>query len=97
MIGLTVVAIPRAVANTSVAPALPNSIAAIADAISVAFDDCCHYGNHPNDVCTSSTATMTPTAIFQSEFQTAMSRLKAGLPARTHILVSSISNIYRLW
>ena len=38
------------VANASVAtPPLPNSIAAIGDSISQAFDDCCSFGAHPED------------------------------------------------
>ena len=50
-----------------------------------------------NDVCTSSSAAMTTTATFQSEFQRAMNALQAGLPPGAHIFVSSIPNIYRLW
>lgn len=142
---------------------LPNSIAAIGDSISQAYDVCCSYGNHPanswttgysstdgvsshyerilaansgisghyfddavsgakmtdaagqassavsqaaqyvtilmgaNDVCTSSISTMTPTATFQSQFQSAMSTLESGLPSGAHIFVSSIPNIYQLW
>jgi len=144
-------------------PPLPNSIAAIGDSISQAYDVCCSYGNHPanswttgysstdgitshyerilaanggvsghyyddavtgakvgdtgtqasnavsqaaqyvtvligaNDVCTSSISTMTPTATFQSQFQSTMSTLESGLPAGAHIFVSSIPNIYNLW
>jgi lysophospholipase L1-like esterase len=142
---------------------LPNSIAAIGDSISQAFDVCCYYGDHPanswttgydskdgvkshyerilaansgisghyyddavsgakvgdtgsqasnavaqhaqyvtiligaNDVCTSSISSMTPTATFQSEFQSTMSTLESGLPAGANIFVSSIPNIYQLW
>ncbi len=142
---------------------LPNSIAAIGDSISQAYDVCCSYGNHPadswttgysttdgvnshyqrilaansaisghyyddavtgakvgdtgtqasnavsqgaqyvtiligaNDVCTSTIAGMTPTATFQSSFQSTMSSLESGLPAGAHIFVSSIPNIYNLW
>jgi lysophospholipase L1-like esterase len=142
---------------------LPNSIAAIGDSISQAYDVCCSYADHPadswttgysttdgvnshykriltansgisghyyddavtgakvggtgtqassavsqaaqyvtiligaNDVCTSSIATMTPTATFQSQFQSTMSTLESGLPAGAHIFVSSIPNIYNLW
>jgi lysophospholipase L1-like esterase len=139
-------------------------MAAIGDSISQAFDDCCYYGNHPqdswstgwaypwngidshyahilaanraiagnfyddavagakvgdigaqveramiqqpqyvtmligaNDVCTSSSATMTPAATFQTEFRTAMNALQTGLPSGTPIFVSSIPNIFRLW
>jgi lysophospholipase L1-like esterase len=144
-------------------PPLPNSIAAIGDSISQAYDDCCSYGDHPqdswstgysttdgvnsqyerilaansgisghyfddavsgakvadtatqassavsqaaqyvtiligaNDVCTSSISTMTPTATFQSQFQSTMSTLESGLPAGAQIFVSSIPNVYQLW
>ena len=144
-------------------PPLLNSIAAIGDSISQAYDVCCSYGDHPanswttgysstdgvtshyervlaansaisghyfddavsgakvadtatqasnavtqaaqyvtvligaNDVCTSSISTMTPTATFQSQFQSTMSTLESGLPAGAHIFVSSIPNIYNLW
>jgi lysophospholipase L1-like esterase len=50
-----------------------------------------------NDVCTSSRGTMTTVANFRSQFQTAMRTLERGLPAKAHIFVSSIPNIYRLW
>lgn len=142
---------------------LPNSIAAIGDSISQAYDVCCSYGDHPadswttgysttdgvnsqyeriltansgisghyhddavsgakvgdtgtqassavsqgaqyvtiligaNDVCTSSISTMTPTATFQSSFQSTMNTLESGLPSGAHIFVSSIPNIYQLW
>jgi lysophospholipase L1-like esterase len=142
---------------------LPNSIAAIGDSISQAYDVCCSYADHPanswttgysstdgvtshyerilaansaisghyyddavtgakvggtgtqasnavaqgaqyvtiligaNDVCTSTIAGMTPTATFQSQFQSTMSTLESGLPADAHIFVSSIPNIYQLW
>lgn len=49
-----------------------------------------------NDVCTSSISTMTPTATFQSEFQTALSDFFAADP-NAHVFVSSIPNIYQLW
>jgi hypothetical protein len=49
-----------------------------------------------NDVCTSSIATMTPTATFQSQFQTALSHFFAADP-NAHVFVSSIPNIYQLW
>jgi lysophospholipase L1-like esterase len=147
----------------SAAPALPNSMAALGDSITQAYDVCCFYGNHPkhswstggdstdvvtshyerilaanpsisgrarndavsgakmsagptqasqavsqgaqyvtillgaNDVCTSSVATMTSTTVFKSEFQQTMSTLEAGLPTGSHIFVSSIPNVYRLW
>jgi lysophospholipase L1-like esterase len=49
-----------------------------------------------NDVCTSSAATMTPTATFQSQFQTALTDFFAAEPG-AHVFVSSIPNIYQLW
>lgn len=49
-----------------------------------------------NDVCTSSISTMTPTATFQSEFQTALSDFFAADP-NAHVFVSSIPNVYQLW
>ncbi len=49
-----------------------------------------------NDVCTSSSSTMTPTATFQSQFQQAMADFTAADP-HAHIFVSSIPNIYQLW
>lgn len=163
MIGMMVGPVGAATAATTTAVPLPDRMAAIGDSISQAYDDCCYYGNHPqdswstgwayplngvdshyarllaahpaiagnsyddavagakvgdigiqakeavaqraqyvtiligaNDVCTSSSATMTPTGTFQSEFQTAMNTLQAGLPG-AHIFVSSIPNIFRLW
>jgi lysophospholipase L1-like esterase len=50
-----------------------------------------------NDVCTSSQATMTSVADFRAQFAAAMAVLAAGLPAGSHVFVSSIPNIYRLW
>ncbi len=164
MFGLMIAAIPHATAGTTTAGPLPDRMAAVGDSISQAYDDCCYYGNHPqdswstgwaypsngvdsqyarilaanpaiagnydddavagakvgdigtqvqravaqqaqyvtiligaNDVCTSSSAAMTTTATFQSEFQRAMNALQAGLPPGAHIFVSSIPNIYRLW
>jgi lysophospholipase L1-like esterase len=49
-----------------------------------------------NDVCTSSVSTMTPTATFQSEFQTALGDFFAADP-NASVFVSSIPNIYQLW
>ena len=49
-----------------------------------------------NDVCTSSVATMTPTATFKSEFTTALSNFLVADPG-AHVFVSSIPNIYQLW
>jgi lysophospholipase L1-like esterase len=50
-----------------------------------------------NDLCTSSTATMTTVTDFQAQFTAAMDELAAGLPADSHVFVSSIPNIYQLW
>jgi len=49
-----------------------------------------------NDVCTSSAATMTPTATFASQFQTALADFFAADPS-ARVFVSSIPNIYQLW
>ena len=50
-----------------------------------------------NDVCTSSPSTMTSVSDFQAQFAAAMSTLAAGLPAGSHVYVSSIPNVYLLW
>jgi lysophospholipase L1-like esterase len=47
-----VLLIPVAQANAATATAvvpLPDRMAAIGDSISQAYDDCCYYGNHPQD------------------------------------------------
>jgi lysophospholipase L1-like esterase len=141
---------------------LPNSMAALGDSITRAFDVCCWYGDHPaqswstgyassdgilshyeriaavhpriigheyndavsgakakglstqvssavaqnaqyvtiligaNDLCTSSVATMTSTTEFQNEISSALASLHQALP-NTHIFVSSIPDIFRLW
>lgn len=49
-----------------------------------------------NDVCTSSRATMTPTATLRSQFQTALSNFFAARP-NSQVFLSSIPNIYQLW
>jgi lysophospholipase L1-like esterase len=49
-----------------------------------------------NDLCTSSAATMTPTATFQSTFQQALSAYVAAQPNGL-VFVSSIPNLYQLW
>lgn len=49
-----------------------------------------------NDVCTSSRATMTPTATLQSQFQTALGAFFAARP-NSQVFLSSIPNIYQLW
>lgn len=49
-----------------------------------------------NDLCVSSVGDMTPTATFQSEFQTALTNFTNADPG-AHIFVASIPNIYQLW
>ena len=49
-----------------------------------------------NDVCTSSPSTMTPTATFSAQFETALQHFLTARPAAT-VAVSSIPNIYQLW
>jgi lysophospholipase L1-like esterase len=50
-----------------------------------------------NDVCTSSPSTMTSVSDFQAQFAATMNVLAAGLPPGSHVFVSSIPNVYRLW
>jgi len=50
-----------------------------------------------NDVCADSQAAMTSAADFEAQFTAAMNVLAAGLPSGSHVFVSSIPNIYRLW
>jgi lysophospholipase L1-like esterase len=50
-----------------------------------------------NDVCTDSISTMTSVADFRTQFASAMAILAAGLPAGSHVFVSSIPNVYQLW
>ncbi len=50
-----------------------------------------------NDLCTSSTATMTPVDTFRAQFRQTLAALEAGLPGSAHIFVSSIPNVYHLW
>lgn len=50
-----------------------------------------------NDVCTRSPSTMTSVSEFRAQFEATMSVLAAGLPAESHVFVSSIPNVYRLW
>ncbi|MEJ7629607.1 MAG: GDSL-type esterase/lipase family protein, partial [Nocardioidaceae bacterium] len=49
-----------------------------------------------NDVCTSSPATMTSVDTFRSELQATLAILDAG-PARAHVFVASIPDVYQLW
>jgi lysophospholipase L1-like esterase len=50
-----------------------------------------------NDACSGSPATMTSVSDFRTQFSAAMNTLASGLPANSHVFVSSIPNIYRLW
>ena len=50
-----------------------------------------------NDVCTASASTITPVSDFRAQFAATMSVLAAGLPPGSHVFVSSIPNVYRLW
>jgi lysophospholipase L1-like esterase len=50
-----------------------------------------------NDLCTSTTASMTTVADFEAQFSTAMQVLAAGLPTDAHVFVSSIPDIHQLW
>jgi lysophospholipase L1-like esterase len=50
-----------------------------------------------NDICTASPSTMTTVSDFRAQFSATMSVLAAGLPAGSHVFVSSIPNVYRLW
>ncbi|MEO7069661.1 MAG: GDSL-type esterase/lipase family protein, partial [Nostocoides sp.] len=49
-----------------------------------------------NDLCTSSTSTMTPTKTFRSQFGAALSQFTTARPG-AKVFVSSIPNIYQLW
>jgi lysophospholipase L1-like esterase len=49
-----------------------------------------------NDVCTSSEATMTPTATLSAQLQSALTTLSAGLP-NARIYLVSIPDVYHLW
>ena len=50
-----------------------------------------------NDVCTDSIGTMTSVDDFRAQFTTTMNVLARGLPAGSHVFVSSIPNVYQLW
>jgi lysophospholipase L1-like esterase len=50
-----------------------------------------------NDLCTSSTATMTSVADFETQFEAALNVLSSGLPPNSHVFVSSIPDVYQLW
>ncbi|WP_446213867.1 SGNH/GDSL hydrolase family protein [Micromonospora sp. IBSANI012] len=49
-----------------------------------------------NDACTSSESTMTPVATYRANIDSALARLKAGLP-NAKVLLISIPDIQRLW
>ncbi|MEV0724590.1 SGNH/GDSL hydrolase family protein [Micromonospora purpureochromogenes] len=49
-----------------------------------------------NDACTSSESTMTPVATYRANIDSALARLKAGLP-NARVLLISIPDIQRLW
>src|SRR5437764_8307003 len=49
-----------------------------------------------NDLCTSTTDSMTPVATFRSEFRRGLGQL-ASLDPNAHVFVSSIPDIYQLW
>jgi lysophospholipase L1-like esterase len=49
MIGMMIAPVAHATAATTTAVPLPDRMAAIGDSISQAYDDCCYYGNHPQD------------------------------------------------
>jgi lysophospholipase L1-like esterase len=50
-----------------------------------------------NDVCTSSSSTMTSVDDFRAQFSATMNVLASGLPPRSHVFVASIPNVYQLW
>ena len=49
-----------------------------------------------NDLCTSSAATMTPTATFTAQLQQALSDFFVADPT-AHVYLSSLPNLYQLW
>ena len=49
-----------------------------------------------NDLCTSSTATMTSVEAFRSQFRQTLTTLKSGAPS-ARIFVASVPNVYHLW
>ncbi len=49
-----------------------------------------------NDACTSSEASMTAVATYRSQVDTALARLKSGLPS-SQVLIISVPDIKRLW
>ena len=49
-----------------------------------------------NDLCTSSTATMTSVDAFRSQFRQTLTTLQSGAPS-ARIFVASVPNVYHLW
>jgi lysophospholipase L1-like esterase len=49
-----------------------------------------------NDLCTSSTATMTSVDTFRSQFRQTLTTLQSGAP-NARIFVASVPNVYHLW
>lgn len=49
-----------------------------------------------NDACTSSESTMTPVSTYRSNIDSALARLKSGLP-NAKVFLISVPDIYRLW
>jgi lysophospholipase L1-like esterase len=50
-----------------------------------------------NDLCADSIAEMTSVPDFRAQFTTTMNILTTGLPAGSHVFVSSIPDVYQLW
>jgi lysophospholipase L1-like esterase len=50
-----------------------------------------------NDLCTSSSGTMTSVEDYRSQFRQTLQTLSAGLPGNARIFVSSIPDVYQLW
>jgi lysophospholipase L1-like esterase len=50
-----------------------------------------------NDACADSVSAMTSVSDFEAQFSASMSVLASGLQPGSHVFVSSIPNIYRLW
>ena len=50
-----------------------------------------------NDLCTSSTETMTTVDAFRADFRTTLQTLDSGLPAGARFFVASIPDVHQLW
>jgi lysophospholipase L1-like esterase len=50
-----------------------------------------------NDLCTSSTSTMTSAEAFRDQFRQTLATLNSGLPSGARIFVGSIPDVYHLW